>query len=100
LVVRHEAMAIRRSRVEGSPLEAEDLSERLPAPGAPVDERAERDERLARSLEALARLKPDERMALLLKARSSGCSRVLVSRRVRRPEPVLRRAFSGLAGRS
>jgi RNA polymerase sigma factor (sigma-70 family) len=68
VVVRHEAMAIRRSRVEGSPLEAEDLSERLPAPGAAVDERAERDERLAQSLEALTRLKPDERMALLLKA--------------------------------
>ena len=40
----------------------------LPAPGAAVDERVERDERVARSLEALARIKPDQRTALLLKA--------------------------------
>ena len=63
VVVRNEALAIRRGRSEG-----DELTERLPSPGAGVDERAERDERLARSLEALARLKPDERTALLLKA--------------------------------
>jgi RNA polymerase sigma factor (sigma-70 family) len=68
VVVRHEAMAIRRARVESLPLEGEDLADRLPAPGVAVDERAERNERLARSLQALARLKPDERTALLLKA--------------------------------
>jgi DNA-directed RNA polymerase specialized sigma24 family protein len=68
VVVRHEALAIRRARTEAAPLEGNDLSERLAAPGAGVDERAERDERPARSLEALARLKHDERTALLLKA--------------------------------
>ena len=56
------------ARVVGSPLEENDLTDRLPAPGAAVDERVERDERVARSLEALARIKPDERTALLLKA--------------------------------
>ena len=68
VVIRHEAMAIKRARVVASPLEENDLAERLPAPGAAVDERVERDERVARSLEALARIKPDERTALLLKA--------------------------------
>jgi RNA polymerase sigma factor (sigma-70 family) len=63
VVVRNEALALRRARSDG-----DELTERLPSPGAAVDERAERDERLARSLEALARLKPDERTALLLKA--------------------------------
>jgi RNA polymerase sigma factor (sigma-70 family) len=68
VVVRNEAIAIRRGRSDGAPLDGDELTERLPSPGAAVDERAERDERLARSLEALARLKPDERTALLLKA--------------------------------
>ena len=68
VVVRHEAIAIRRARSESAAVDGDDVTERLPAPGAGVDERAERDERLAHSLEALARLKPDERTALLLKA--------------------------------
>lgn len=63
VVVRNEALAIRRARSQ-----VDELTEHVPAAGAAVDERAERDERLARSLEALARLKPDERTALLLKA--------------------------------
>jgi RNA polymerase sigma factor (sigma-70 family) len=63
VVVRNEALAIRRARAQG-----EELTDRVAASGAGVDERAERDERMARSLEALARLKPDERTALLLKA--------------------------------
>ena len=68
VVIRHEAMAIKRAGVAGASLEENDLADRLPAPGAAVDERVERDERVARSLEALARIKPDERTALLLKA--------------------------------
>ena len=68
VVVRHEAMALRRGRIDGVPLDADDLAERLPAPHVAVQERIEREERSARSREALAQLKPDERTALLLKA--------------------------------
>jgi RNA polymerase sigma factor (sigma-70 family) len=68
VVVRHEAMALRRARLRGTPLEADDLAERIPAPDLAVQERIEREERNARSREAMARLKPDERTALLLKA--------------------------------
>jgi RNA polymerase sigma factor (sigma-70 family) len=68
VVVRHEAIDIRRARAAGAPLDALDLAERLPAPDAAVQERIEREEHLARSREALAQLKPDERTALLLKA--------------------------------
>jgi DNA-binding CsgD family transcriptional regulator len=50
------------------PLDSDGLADTLPEQGVPVDERAERDERTARSVEALGRLKPDERKALLLKA--------------------------------
>jgi RNA polymerase sigma factor (sigma-70 family) len=68
VVVRHEAMALRRSRLHGVALEADDLAERIAAPDVAVQERIEREERNARSREAMARLKPDERTALLLKA--------------------------------
>jgi RNA polymerase sigma factor (sigma-70 family) len=68
VVVRHEAMALRRARLQGTPLEVDDLAERIPAPDVAVQERIEREERNARSREAMARLKPDERTALLLKA--------------------------------
>jgi RNA polymerase sigma factor (sigma-70 family) len=68
VVVRHEAMALRRARLQGVPLDADDAAERIPAPDVAVQERIEREERNARSLEALAQLKPDERTALLLKA--------------------------------
>jgi RNA polymerase sigma factor (sigma-70 family) len=68
VVVRHEAMAVRRARIEGIPLDAPDVAERVPAPDVAVQERIEREERIERSREALAQLKPDERTALLLKA--------------------------------
>lgn len=68
-VVKHEAMAVRASRqrlvgpaeVDLDRSEARDL--------APVDERAVASERDGRSAEALARLKPQEVRALVLKAR-------------------------------
>ena len=69
VVVRHEAMAVRRAATAAIPLEAEVLAERLPAVDGAVEERIEREERTAHSIEALARLKPDERTALLLKAK-------------------------------
>jgi RNA polymerase sigma factor (sigma-70 family) len=68
VVVRHEAMALRRARLQGLPLDDDDLAERIPSPDVAVQERIEREERNARSREAMARLKPDERTALLLKA--------------------------------
>jgi RNA polymerase sigma factor (sigma-70 family) len=68
VVVRHEALAVRRARADGAPLDPLDVAERVPSPDVAVQERIEREERLDHSREALARLKPDERTALLLKA--------------------------------
>src|SRR5687768_8937442 len=39
VVVRHEAMAVRRARAGGVPLDALDVAERVPAPDAAVQER-------------------------------------------------------------
>ena len=66
VVVRNEALAVRRARAEAIPIDGDDLAARLPSDGIGVDERIERSERNARSLEALARLKADERTALLM----------------------------------
>ena len=68
VVVRNEALAVRRSRAESIPVDGDDLATRLPSGDVGVDEQVERGERCARSLEALARLKADERTALLLRA--------------------------------
>jgi RNA polymerase sigma factor (sigma-70 family) len=68
VVVRNEALDIRRARGTGVPLDAVDVGERLPSSDAAVHELMERDERVARSREAIAQLKPDERTALLLNA--------------------------------
>ena len=68
VVVRNEALAVRRARAEAIPLDGNDLETQSPSCGMAVDERIEQVERNARSLEALVRLKPDERAALLLKA--------------------------------
>ncbi len=69
VVVRHEAMAVQRASAAVVPLEADDLAARLPPAEGAVEERIEREERTAHSIEALGRLKPDERTALLLKAK-------------------------------
>jgi len=73
-VTKREAMAVRRTRDrllgahvparEGEPGGLDSLPGERPGPG----ERAERRERVARSGEALAALKPQERRALVLKA--------------------------------
>ena len=68
VVVHNEALDIRRARGSGVPLDAVELAERLPAGDPDLHERVERDERVARSRDAIARLKPDERTALLLNA--------------------------------
>lgn len=74
-VTKREAMAVRRSRErllgsvpggdhDGAPVGMDALPAERPGPA----ERAERRERVARSAEALAALKPQERRALVLKA--------------------------------
>ena len=68
VVVRHEAMAIRRSRtatVDGDELEIDDF---LPGAGRDIDEVIASGERVRRSAEALRALKPDEAKALMMKA--------------------------------
>lgn len=68
-VVKHEALAIRaaRGRIVG-PAEV-DLDRTEASELAPADERAATSERMGHSAEALARLKPAEVRALVLKAR-------------------------------
>jgi RNA polymerase sigma factor (sigma-70 family) len=73
-VVKHEALAIRanRQRLLGGPPEGEgepaDRVALIPAPGDGPDVRTERQERVARSREALRALKPAELRALTLLA--------------------------------
>jgi RNA polymerase sigma factor (sigma-70 family) len=73
-VTKREAMGVRRGRerllgalVPGRDGDDQGLDS-LQGEGPGPDERAERRERVARSSEALAALKPQERLALLLKA--------------------------------
>src|SRR4051794_456977 len=68
VVVKHEALAIRRAR--SSSVSGEDVDpDRVAAAGArSVEERLAGDERVQRGAEALRALKPDEARALMLKA--------------------------------
>jgi RNA polymerase sigma factor (sigma-70 family) len=68
VVVRHEAMAIRRARSESVTGEELDFDEFIPAAGRSVDEEIAATERVRRSAEALRALKPDEAKALMMKA--------------------------------
>lgn len=67
-VIKHEALAVRAARLRlVGPVEADmDLQEAREVPD--TDERAASFERMERSAEALARLKPQEARALVLKA--------------------------------
>src|SRR3954464_12991409 len=67
VVVKHEAMAIRRVRQESGDHEAADLDARVHS-GRDVEDAIAGGERVERSVEALKALKPDEARALLLKA--------------------------------
>jgi RNA polymerase sigma factor (sigma-70 family) len=67
VVVRHEAMAIRRARVESVTGEDLDL-DFVPAVERSVEDRVLSDEHVRRSAEALRALKPDEAKALMMKA--------------------------------
>ena len=68
VVVKHEAMAIRRARAASVDRDDVDLDERLSATGRDVAEQVAGGERVDRSVEALKALKPDEAKALMLKA--------------------------------
>jgi DNA-directed RNA polymerase specialized sigma24 family protein len=68
VVVRHEALAIRRARSESVAGEEVDLDGIVPSGERSVDERVASEERVRRSAEALRSLKPDEARALMLRA--------------------------------
>ena len=68
VVIKHEALAIRRSRQESIGSEEADLDAHAPPAQRGVDEQVEGGERVSRSAEALRALKPDEARALMLKA--------------------------------
>jgi RNA polymerase sigma factor (sigma-70 family) len=68
VVVKHEALAIRRARSDAVSGEEPDLDARAEPTARPLDEQVAGGERVSRSAEALRALKPDERRALMLKA--------------------------------
>ncbi len=67
-VVKHEAFALRRQRERHSPVTDDGNLGDRPTPSAITHDQAERLETLSQGAEALARLKPHEIHALLLKA--------------------------------
>jgi RNA polymerase sigma factor (sigma-70 family) len=69
VVVKHEALAVRRARAEVLPNDDVDASDAVPDPHRPIDELLDGRERVSRSAEALRRIKPDEARALMLKAK-------------------------------
>lgn len=68
VVVRHEAMAIRRARTESVAGEELDLDDVFPGPERSVEDQIVSTERVRRGAEALRALKPDEATALMMKA--------------------------------
>jgi RNA polymerase sigma factor (sigma-70 family) len=68
VVIRHEAMAIRRARSESVADEELDFDAFAPGIERSVDEQVASSERVRRSAEALRALKPDEATALMMKA--------------------------------
>ena len=68
VVVRNEALAVRRQRGEALPVEEADLDGRPADDQRTVEELVTGSERVERSAEALRRIKPDEARALILKA--------------------------------
>ena len=68
VVVRHEAMAIRRSRSETVAVEELEIDDFVPGAGRDVEDVIASGERVRRSAEALRALKPDEAKALMMKA--------------------------------
>jgi RNA polymerase sigma factor (sigma-70 family) len=68
VVIRHEAMAIRRARSESVTGEELDLDSFIPGSDRSVEDQIASGERVRRSAEALRALKPDEAKALMMKA--------------------------------
>jgi RNA polymerase sigma factor (sigma-70 family) len=68
VVVKHEAMAIRRARQGSVGHDDVDFDASLPSGGRDVEDHVAGGERVERSVEALHALKPDEAKALMLKA--------------------------------
>jgi DNA-directed RNA polymerase specialized sigma24 family protein len=68
VVVKHEALAIRRARAESVTVGEVDFDAVAPVAQRPVEDVVVGGERVSRSAEALRTLKPDEARALLLKA--------------------------------
>jgi RNA polymerase sigma factor (sigma-70 family) len=68
VVIRHEAMAIRRARSESVASEDVDFDELAAAADRSLEDVVASGERVRRSAEALRALKPDEATALLMKA--------------------------------
>ena len=68
VVVRNEALAVRRNRSQHVQSDEPDLDAHVDHDQRSLEERVESSERVTRSAEALRQLKPDEARALLLKA--------------------------------
>ncbi|MGH2969299.1 MAG: RNA polymerase sigma factor, partial [Solirubrobacteraceae bacterium] len=68
VVIKHEAMAIRRARQDSVAGEEPDLDAHAPPSQRSIEEQIAGGERVSRSAEALRALKPDEARALMLKA--------------------------------
>jgi RNA polymerase sigma factor (sigma-70 family) len=68
VVVRHEAMAIRRARTESVTGDELDLDDFVPGPERSIEDQIVSTERIRRGAEALRALKPDEATALMMKA--------------------------------
>jgi RNA polymerase sigma factor (sigma-70 family) len=67
-VVKHEAFALRRQRERQAPITDDGRPVERAAPAGSAHDQAERQERIARSAEALGHLKPHELQALVLRA--------------------------------
>ena len=105
VVVRHEALAIRRARSESVTGEDLDLDAFVPSAERSVEERMLSDERVRRSAEALRTLKPDEAQALMMKAhglsydeiaRANGWSYTKVNRAITEGRRRFMNAYEGL----
>src|ERR671925_202396 len=104
VVVKHEAMAIRRARLESVTRDEVDLDTNI-GDRREVDDAVAGGERVKRSVEALRALKPDEARALLLKAeglsyqeigRHFGWTYTKVNRSITEGRARFLKTFSGL----
>jgi RNA polymerase sigma factor (sigma-70 family) len=105
VVVRHEALAIRRARSESVAGEALDLDAVVAGAERSVEEQIAAGERVRRSAEALRALKPDEAKALMMKAHGlsyeeigerNGWSYTKVNRAITEGRRRFLRAYAGI----